>query len=93
MERNYNKPTLRKVSGKDSWYVFVTKPEGLRKNPNDKQIRKSTGTSDKRLAEKRIHSVAEAIYREFDEKLKEDPFKTFVRQHWYGDTKDLDALL
>lgn len=93
MDRNYNKPTLRKVSGKESWYVFVTKPEALRKNPNDKQVRKSTGTSDKRLAEKRLHSVAEEIYREFDEKLKEDPFKSFIRQHWYGETQQLEAFL
>lgn len=93
MDRNYNKPTLRKVSGKESWYVFVTKPEPLRKNPNDKQVRKSTGTSDKRLAEKRTHSVAEAIYQEFDEQLKVDPFRAFVRQHWHLDPSTLDEQL
>ena len=78
----YHKPTLRKVSGKTSWYVFVTKPDTLRKRINDKQARKSTGTSDKRLAEKLLHSIAEKIYREFDAQLKEDPFVAFFRKHW-----------
>jgi len=82
MHRDYNKPTLRKVSGKKSWYVFVTKPEPLRSNPKDKQVRRSTGTSDKRIAEKLLHSVAEQIYRQFDEQLNTDPFISFVRKHW-----------
>ena len=63
MQRDYHKPTLRKVSGKKSYYVFVTKPESLRRNPKDKQVRKSTGTSDLRIAEKLVHSIAEGIYR------------------------------
>ena len=63
MQRDYYKPTLRKVSGKKSYYVFVTKPESLRRNPKDKQVRKSTGTSDLRIAEKLVHNIAEEIYR------------------------------
>ena len=82
MERDYHKPTLRKVSGKKSYYVFVTKPESLRRNPKDKQVRKSTGTSDLRIAEKLVHSIAEEIYREFDAQLNADPFIAFLRKHW-----------
>ena len=67
MDRDYHKPTLRKVSGKVSWHVFVTKPVSLLKNPKDKQLRKTKGTSDKRIAEKLMHSVAQKIYQEFDE--------------------------
>ena len=67
MDRDYHKPTLRKVSGKASWHVFVTKPVSLLKSPKDKQVRKTTGTSDKRLAEKLMHSIAQKIYQEFDE--------------------------
>ena len=65
MRRDYHKPTLRPVSGKKNYYVFVTKPEALRRNPKDKQVRKSTGTSDMRIAEKLVHSIAEEIYREY----------------------------
>ena len=63
MERDYHNPTLRKVSGNTSYYVFVTKPESLRRNPKDKQVRKSTDTNELRIAEKLVHSIAEEIYR------------------------------
>ena len=92
MERDYHKPTLRKVSGKTSYYVFVTKPELLRRNPKDKQVRKSTGTSDQRIAEKLVHSIAEEIYREFDAQLNADPFIAFLRKHWTADYSFEEAL-
>ena len=92
MQRDYHKPTLRKVSGKKSFYVFVTKPEALRHNPKDKQVRKSTGTSDLRIAEKLVHSIAEEIYRDFDRQLNADPFKAFLRKHWTADQSFEEAL-
>ena len=92
MQRDYHKPTLRKVSGKKSYYVFVTKPESLRRNPKDKQVRKSTGTSDLRIAQKLVHSVAEEIYREFDAQLNADPFIAFLRKHWTADYSFEEAL-
>ena len=92
MLRDYHKPTLRKVSGKKSYYVFVTKPESLRRNPKDKQVRKSTGTSDQRIAEKLVHSIAEEIYREFDAQLNADPFTAFLRKHWTADYSFEEAL-
>jgi len=86
MQRDYHKPTLRMVSGKKSYYVFVTKPETLRRNPKDKQVRKSTGTSDLRIAEKLVHSIAAEIYSEFDKQLNADPFIAFLRmQSWPDD--------
>ena len=92
MRRDYHKPTLRKVSGKKSYYVFVTKPESLRRNPKDKQVRKSTGTSDQRIAEKLVHSIAEEIYREFDAQLNADPFLAFLSKHWTADYSFEEAL-
>ena len=92
MQRDYHKPTLRKVSGKKSFYVFVTKPEALRRNPKDKQVRKSTGTSDLRVAEKLVHSIAEEIYCDFDTQLNADPFTAFLRKHWTADNSFEEAL-
>lgn len=79
--RDYEKPSLRQVKG-DTWYVIITKPEALRASKNDKTQRKSTRTTDRKIAELRLHSVAEAIYKEWDEKLKGDPFKEILREHW-----------
>lgn len=92
MQRDYHKPTLRQVSGKKSYYVFVTKPEALRRNPKDKQVRKSTGTSDLRIAERLVHSIAEEIYRDFDTQLNADPFIAFVRKHWTANHPFEEAL-
>lgn len=92
MERDYHKPRLQKVSGKTSWYVVVTKPKALQKGPKDKAIRRSTGTSDKRVAEKLVHSKAEQIYKEFDKQLNADPFIAFVRKHWELDWSFEDYL-
>lgn len=92
MERDYHKPTLRKVPGKTSWYVVVTKPKALQKGPKDKFIRRSIGTSDKRVAEKLVHSKAEQIYKEFDKQLNADPFIAFVRKHWELDWSFEDYL-
>ena len=92
MERDYHKPRLQKVSGKTSWYVVVTKPKALQKGPKVKAIRRSTGTSDKRVAEKIAHSKAEQIYKEFDKQLNADPFIAFVRKHWELDWSFEDHL-
>lgn len=80
--REYEKPSLREVKGKKSWYVVITKPISLRLSKNDKTIRRTTGTSDKRIAGLRMHSIAEEIYKEWDERLKGDPFRELLSEHW-----------
>ena len=56
--------SLVKIKGK--WYVNCTIPEDLRPLFKDrKQIRRSTGTADKSLAERRKHSISSEIYEEF----------------------------
>ena len=67
MDRNYHKPRLDKYKDKSSkgkWYVVITKPDSLRKSKNDKTLRRTTGTSDQRIAEMRVHGIAEKIYKE-----------------------------
>ena len=60
------KPRLDKYkdkSAKGKWYVVITKPDSLRKSKNDKTLRRTTGTSDQRIAEMRVHGIAEKIYK------------------------------
>lgn len=62
------------------WYVQVTKPVGLQ-NGSNKQVRRSTGTTDRKEAERRQHRIADEIYRDFDEqldRLKPQPALKFV---------------
>ena len=97
MDRNYHKPRLEKYKDKTpkgKWYVVITKPESLRKSKNDKTLRRTTGTSDKRIAEMRVHGIAGDIYKEWDDLLRGDPLRELLRQHWseehYG---SLDEML
>ena len=81
MESPYHKPELRRVSGKSSWYVFITKPIELQ-TQNNKQIRKSTRTTDRKLAEKRMHGIAASIFEQWDRQLYVDPLERFLQPHW-----------
>ena len=85
MDRNYHKPRLDKYkdkSAKGKWYVVITKPDSLRKSKNDKTLRRTTGTSDQRIAEMRVHGIAEKIYKEWDDLLRVDPLIELLEQHW-----------
>jgi len=62
---DYPASTLVAVKGK--FYVSVTVPKPLEHLFKQKQIRLSTGTSDKREARKRQFKVASKIYARFDE--------------------------
>ncbi|MEO9574942.1 MAG: DUF6538 domain-containing protein [Roseobacter sp.] len=67
LSSHYPATTLTK--NKKKWYVFCTIPEELRSEFGDrKQIKRSTGTSDKAEASRRQHSIATDIYAEFDSK-------------------------
>ncbi len=61
----YPAPTLFYYKAKSKWYVSVTVPEHLRPTFNRKQMRKSTGTADKRIAAQKLHNIAATIYRDF----------------------------
>ena len=82
---------------KNRWYVSVTKPRELQFG-SDKQARRSTGTSDKRQAERLQYQLTNEIYEQFNKDLKQsDPVFEAVRHHleaegvncrqWYDDGK------
>ena len=55
--------------------VVVNVPAKMRHMFGVRSIRRSTGTSDRHLAEKLHHGIAQQIYDEFDAKLKESSTK------------------
>lgn len=71
---DYHAPKLVRLGGKRGgfWYVYVTKPLHLRTRPNDKQVRRSTKTTDLKVAEKRLHRIAAEIYEEFGNPLRDE---------------------
>jgi integrase len=74
--------TLRK--GK--YYVSVTVPHEIDSLFSTKQVRRSTGTSDKSLAKQKQHSLTAEIYMYMDE-VWEDAFKVWeesAKDEWKG---------
>ena len=62
-----NAPTL--IFKKGKWYVQITIPKELRHlYPNQKQKQRSTGTTDKTIANKKAHVIASEIYADFESK-------------------------
>ncbi|MBB3711575.1 integrase [Limimaricola variabilis] len=62
--QTYPKASLVRVKGK--WYVQATIPPHLREAfKGKKQLRRSTGTSDRGEAERRLHGKAGEIFEEF----------------------------
>lgn len=69
---DFHPPKLIQLRSRGNvWYVVVTKPLALRKSPNDKQARKSTKTTDYKVAERRLHRIAAEIYSEFGNPMKD----------------------
>ena len=67
----------------DMFFVQVTKPKDVFAiSGGNKTVRKSTGTKDKRLAEKLWRSIEQEIYREWDNLLKRDRFIELLEAHW-----------
>lgn len=60
----------------NKWFVVVTKPPELQAASKNKQVRRSTSTTDKRLAEARLPGIANDIYKEFDRDLRPKPSST-----------------
>ncbi|MDU8913365.1 tyrosine-type recombinase/integrase [Aestuariicoccus sp. MJ-SS9] len=74
MAGDYHPPTLVQVPSKGNrWYVYVTKPKALQKK-GGKQAKKSTNTTDERIARQRMHGIAQEIYDGFDRDLKPERY-------------------
>jgi hypothetical protein len=66
---DYHPSNLIRLKAKgNKWYVQVTKPEALQ-TPTSKQERRSTGTTDRKIAQQRQHIKTQEIYRKFDSQL------------------------
>lgn len=73
---NYHPASLVQIPSKgNKWFVVITKPTELQAGSNI-QVRRSTGTSDKRTAEGAMPGIAVEIYAEFDAALNRLPAPT-----------------
>lgn len=83
---DYQPSTLVRLKSKgNKWYVQVTMPPELQ-NGTTKQVRRSTGTTDERAAQRIQHRKTKEIYAEFDRKLGIDrsapaPNVTYIDSH------------
>lgn len=75
---NYHPSTLILVKGKYS--VSVTVPKPLEHLFTQKQIRRSTGTSDQKLAERKQHAIAQEIYQQFDAEARKDASRKLAEE-------------
>lgn len=57
-------PPSTLVMRKGKWYVAVTVPKSLEPLSPQKQLRRSTGTSDTYIAKQKQHGIAQTIYHE-----------------------------
>jgi integrase len=70
----YPAATLTFLAAKKKWYVSVTIPPELRDAFGGKvQIKRSTGTADKRDAQRELHEKAASIYESFDKAQQDKP--------------------
>lgn len=73
----YHISKLVKLSSKGGkYYVQVTKPLELQ-SKSSKQIKRSTGTTDLKEAQRRQHGITESIYQEFEKSLKSNRERAF----------------
>lgn len=75
---DYHPSTLTAVKGK--FYVSVTVPKRLEHLFKLKQIRKSTGTSDRKLAERKQHAIAQEIYQRFDVEARKEASRKLAEE-------------
>lgn len=66
---------------KGKYYVYVTVPKRLEHLFTQKQIRRSTGTSDRRLAERKQHAIAQEIYQRFDAEKDKEASRDAFEEH------------
>ncbi|TQM93774.1 tyrosine-type recombinase/integrase [Roseinatronobacter monicus] len=78
LRRAYAPFRLQKIKGK--FYLSVSAPKEIAHFYREGRVRRSTGISDRKLAELRAQEIVPAIYREFDEKYDQlDPFVEGLR--------------
>ena len=75
---SYTYPVARLNHIKGKWYVLVSVPAHLRHLfPNQRDLRRSTGTDDESLAKRKQHALAQEIYDLFDQRKLEEKVKYF----------------
>ena len=76
--KSYTYPASRLNRIKGKWYVIVSVPAHLRYLfPNQRDLRRSTGTEDESLAKRKEHTLAQEIYDVFDQKQLDEKSKHF----------------
>lgn len=88
MGTRYHPSTLIQLPAKgNKWYVVVTKPIELQTTANIR-VRRSTGTTDEKLAKSKQHAITQAIYKEFDAALT-PPKQTLAElcEKYWGPTR------
>jgi integrase len=72
----YTYPVARLNHIKGKWYVIVSVPAHLRHLfPNQRDLRRSTGTDDESSAKRKQHALAQEIYDLFDQRQREEQSK------------------
>ncbi len=75
---SYTYPVARLNHIKGKWYVLVSVPAHLRHLfPNQRDLRRSTGTDDESLAKRKQHALAHEIYDLFDQRQLGEKTKHF----------------
>ena len=75
---SYTYPVARLNHIKGKWYVLVSVPAHLRHLfPNQRDLRRSTGTDDESFAKRKQHALAQEIYDLFDQRQREEKVKHF----------------
>ena len=75
---SYTYPVARLNHIKGKWYVLVSVPAHLRHLfPNQRDLRRSTGTDDESLAKRKQHALAQEIYDLFDQRQLGEKTKHF----------------
>ena len=78
LHRPYAPFRLQKIKGK--FYLSVSAPKEIAHFYREGRVRRSTGISDRKLAELRAQELVPAVYRDFDEKYDQlDPFVEGLR--------------
>jgi hypothetical protein len=73
---SYTYPVARLNHIKGKWYVIVSVPAHLRHLfPNQRDLRRSTGTDDESSAKRKQHALAQEIYDLFDQRQREEQSK------------------
>lgn len=80
----YPRTKLKLIPSKGHYYfVQVTKPaEVLAITGGNKTERRSTGSKDKRHAERLWPGIEQEIYSAWDKLLQKDPFTELLEEHW-----------